>query len=116
VSPRPEREKPGPTPETELNHKALADTTTSTGDLTRVTAAGAYVAALHRRRVATRGADDPWRYEPPGARGYDLAALHLLGCGLTPSPNLAGLRQMWRAGGESRAAAEMIAERWELAG
>lgn len=62
-----------------------------------------------------RRAPAPWRYEPPGARGYEDAAHHLLGHGLTPAPNRAGLEAMWRRGGHSRRAAEFIAERWDLA-
>lgn len=109
----PEREEPGPTPGTGPNHKALADTTTNTGDVTRMTAAGAYVAGLRRRRAACRGTD-PWRYPPPGVRGYEEAALHLLGNGLTPAPNRDGLTAMWRRGGHSRQAAEFVAEAWGL--
>jgi hypothetical protein len=113
----PEREVPGATPDTGPNHKAAsADTTSNTADPSNVTAAAAYVAGLRRRRAACRGAVDPWRYPAPGVRGYSEAAQHLLGCGLTPSPNLAALRSMWRAGSEQRAAADLIAQRWELAG
>jgi hypothetical protein len=89
---------------------------TNTRDLTRMTNASAYVAGLRRRRAACRGASDPWSYPPPGPRGYPAAAQHLLGCGLTPAPNLAALREMWRSGGEQRAAADLIADRWGLAG
>jgi hypothetical protein len=83
--------------------------------------AGDTVAGLHRRRAASRrlpvldsSRSDPWHYEPPRVRGYEEAARHLLGHGLTPAPNSAALRELWKAGGESRAAAEAIADRWGL--
>ena len=78
---------------------------------------------LRQRRCASRrlpvlesSNSDPWHYQPPGARGYEEAALHLLGNGLTPAPNRDGLTAMWRAGGESRETADLIAEIWGLAG
>ncbi len=46
--------------------------------------------------------------------GYKDAALHLLGAGLLPAPNVVALRSMWAAGGRSRRAAQLIADRWEL--
>jgi hypothetical protein len=119
----PERERPGPHPETGPNHKALADTNTLAENNTvqpRQCIADT-VAGLHRRRQASwRLAElesrrsDPWSYAPSSA-GYEDAAAHLLELGLTPAPNLAGLHEMWKAGGESRAAAQVIAERWDLA-
>jgi hypothetical protein len=65
--------------------------------------------------VAGAGIDrsDPWWHEPPTA-GYEIAAAHLLECGLTPAPDIDGLRQMWRSG-NGRRMAGLIAERWELA-
>jgi hypothetical protein len=48
------------------------------------------------------------------SKGYADAALHLLESGLLPAPNLDGLRLMWKAGGQSRRAAQLIAQRWEL--
>jgi len=53
--------------------------------------------------------------QPAGTAGYEDAARHLLQHGLLAAPNLAALRQMWRAGGESRRVAQVIAERWSLA-
>ena len=58
---------------------------------------------------------DPWWYPPPGERGYTEAAEHLLELGLTPAPDLDGLRVMLRRGGHHRRNAEIIAERWGLA-
>jgi hypothetical protein len=49
-----------------------------------------------------------------GAEAYKKAAQHLLGCGLIPAPDRAGLGLMWKAGGESRHVAQVIAERWDL--
>ena len=76
---------------------------------------------LRRRRAASQrmthadsGRSDPWYYDPPGGRGYEAAARHLLGLGLTPAPNTPGLQLMWRRGGESRGIAELVAERFEL--
>jgi hypothetical protein len=60
------------------------------------------------------GRSDPWWYEPPGERGYADSAMHLFGHGLTPAPNIAGLRAMWKASPESRRAAQFIAEAWGL--
>lgn len=70
-----------------------------------------------RRRAASRrlSGGDPWWYPPPGERGYPEAAAHLLSCGLTPAPNVAAVRSMWKVGGESRRIAQVIAERWECA-
>jgi hypothetical protein len=76
--------------------------------------------ALRRRQAASRRLtvqamrSDPWYYEPPGVSGYEEAARHLLGHGLTPAPNSAALREMRKAGNESRSAAEVIIERWGL--
>jgi hypothetical protein len=73
-------------------------------------------AASWRRPILDHsGRSDPWHYPAPTA-GYPDAAHHLLGCGLTPFPDRAGLRLMWRLGGHHRAAAELIAQRWEPAG
>jgi hypothetical protein len=66
----------------------------------------------------SRGTCAPAASTSPNAsrqsNGYADAALHLLECGLLPAPNLDGLRLMWKAGGHSRHAAQLIAERWEL--
>lgn len=79
------------------------------------------VAAGRRRHEAARrllalesGRSDPWRYPAPGVDGYDDAAQHLLSLGLTPAPNHEALRAMWRRGGRSRRAAELVSERWDL--
>ena len=77
---------------------------------------------LRARRVASWrlpvlescGRSDPWHYEPP-TTGYEAAALHLLELGLTPAPNIPAMQAMWTAGGESRRAVQIVAERWELA-
>jgi hypothetical protein len=76
---------------------------------------------LTRRRAASQrlpaldcGRSDAWYYEPPTA-GYELAAAHLLEHGLTPAPDVDGLRAMWRRGGCHRRAAGLIAQRWEMA-
>jgi hypothetical protein len=72
-------------------------------------------AASYRLPVLECGRSDPWHYRPPGAAGYEDAALHLLELGLTPAPNRDGLMAIWRRGGHSRQAAEFIADAWELA-
>jgi hypothetical protein len=71
--------------------------------------------ASYRLPVLDSCHSNPWWCELPSERGYAQAAEHLLNCGLTPAPNLAALRSMWKAGGASRRAAQVIAERWELA-
>ena len=83
--------------------------------------ASQYTADLRRRRAASRRLPvqdsrraDPWHYEPPGERGYDAAAAHLLGLGLTPAPNVPAMRSMWKARGQSCRDAQVIAERWGL--
>jgi hypothetical protein len=82
----------------------------------------AYIDGLRRRRAGSYrlpvldcGRSDPWHYDEPGERGYLEAAAHLLGHGLTPAPNPAGLSHMRRRGGPARYSAGVIAERWELA-
>ena len=119
----PEREEPGPTPETGPNHK-LVDTTTNGPQPTAQPRQCGFdtVAGLHRRRreswrlpVLESGRSEPWYYAPQAA-GYEEAAHHLLGHGLLPAPNREGLRLMWGRGGHHRRAAELIAERWELGG
>jgi hypothetical protein len=71
--------------------------------------------AAGRRRPARAGSR-PSRNATTAnhSNGYADAALHLLECGLLPAPNLDGLRLMWKAGGQWRQAAQLIAERWEL--
>jgi hypothetical protein len=48
--------------------------------------------------------------------GYEDAVMHLLGCGMMPAANVDGLRLMWKRGGHSRRAAQLVAEWWGLAG
>ena len=82
------------------------------------------VASLRRRRAASwrlpvldSGRSDPWYYgDGPELRGYEAAAHHLLGNGLTPAPNLPALRAMRSCGGAAQRAAEVIADAWELTG
>lgn len=61
------------------------------------------------------GRADPWHYDDEPVSGYEAAAAHLLGHGLTPAPNREGLRRMWKCGGYRRLDAETIAARWGLA-
>ncbi len=68
-------------------------------------------AASRRLPVQESRRSDPWWYDPPAA-GYEDAVNHLLGQGLIPAPNREGLRAMWKRGGNSRASAELIAQRW----
>jgi hypothetical protein len=72
-------------------------------------------AASYRVAVLGSGRSDPWWYEPPGARGYPDAAMHLLGSGLMPAPDREGLQVMKRHCGACRKAAEDIAKTWGLA-
>ena len=76
-----------------------------------------YAAGLRRRRAAANelpplacGRRDPWWYQPPGPRGYEQAALHLLERGLLPAADREGLQVM-----RDRQAAEHIAQAWGLA-
>lgn len=103
----PQRERPAP-PQSRPSreHTRCADSTS-------------YVEQLHRRRTASRrlprlesGRPDPWHYPAPTAGGYRDAAHHLAAHGLTPAPNVAALRDMWKAGGESRRVAAVISDRW----
>ena len=76
--------------------------------------------ASWRLPVLESGRSDPWYYEPPtncetAFRSYEDAARHLLSVGLTPAPNLTALHAMWKSGGQSRRAAQVIAARWGLA-
>lgn len=75
----------------------------------------AYPRQVRRRQAAAwrLPGGDPWKYPPPGVRGYEDAASHLLELGLTPAPNLPALQAMWRADKESPVVA-LIVERWEL--
>lgn len=75
-----------------------------------------YPDGLRRRRAASyrlpplaSGRRDPWFYDPPGQRGYEAAALHLLEHGLMPAANREGLQTM-----HDRQAAQLITDAWEL--
>jgi hypothetical protein len=70
--------------------------------------------ASRRLAILDSGRADPWVYEPPGVSGYEAAARHLLDHGLVAAPNLPALREMWKAGGESRRVAQVIFEWWDL--
>lgn len=90
-------------------------------DNTQCTDSTSYVQGLRRRRAASyrlpvleSGSADPWSYERSDA-GYEEAAEHLLELGLTPAPNLDGLRVMRSRGGHQRRTADTITERWGLA-
>jgi len=103
-----ERKRPVPSDRPSPNNTQCSDSTS-------------YVQGLRRRRAAADGLSvlpsgkaDPWTYEPPTS-GYEQAAEHLLELGLTPAPNLEGLRVMRNRGGHQRRAAETISERWGLA-
>lgn len=67
-------------------------------------------AASYRLPVLESGRSDPWWCEPPGPRGYEQAALHLLERGLLPAANREGLQVM-----RDRQAAQRIAQAWGLA-
>ncbi|MGO9100356.1 MAG: hypothetical protein ACLP9Y_13270 [Mycobacterium sp.] len=76
---------------------------------------------LRRRREASQrlpaldsGRADPWFAAPPGADGYADAVIHLRSVGLIAAPNAPGLHAMWKAGGSSRDAAQLVAEAWGL--
>lgn len=87
-----------------------------------------YTAGLRRRRATTCrlpvldcGHVDPWtcRHDADDITdqyidGYRDAAQHLLANGLTPAPNLAAMRAMWRRGGAERDLVRVIAERWQV--
>lgn len=111
---QPEKVKtPGPAPPgpsastTTINGQQTANTQESTTPVRRLCA----------RRAASQRLEggDPWSYPPPGERGYQAAALHLLEVGLLPAADREGLRLMYRRGGSCRQAAEFIAERWDMA-
>ena len=101
----PEREKPAP-PQDRPSHHYASDSH-STQELPRRRAASRRLPVLDCRR------SDPWYYQPPVA-GYPDAAAHLLELGLTPAPDIEGLRQMWRRGSCHRRDAARIAQAWEL--
>jgi hypothetical protein len=69
-------------------------------------------AASYRLPVLESGRSDPSWHEPPGARGYEDAAMHLLEAGLLPAADREGLQLMHRRGCVCRKAAEFITERW----
>jgi len=86
-----------------------------------------YIEGLRHRRIATQripelacGHVDPWT---PACRnestdrcidGYRDAAQHLLAHGLTPAPNIAAMRDMWKRGGADQLLAVQIANLWEV--
>jgi hypothetical protein len=72
-------------------------------------------AASYRLPVLESARSDPWHYDASGIGGYEAATAHLLEVGLTPAPDLDGLRVMRRRGGRHRRTAETITERWGLA-
>jgi len=116
--PRERRERPGASLDARPHHTAHQIRTAPTYRTNRRQC----VDTLRRRRLASQrsvplgcGCREPWWYEPPGERGYEQAALHLLDRGLLPAVNLKGLRVMHRQGGASRNAAQHIAQAWELA-
>lgn len=47
--------------------------------------------------------------------GYRDAAHHLLSQGLTPAPNIAAMRVLWRRGGDEQRLAVRLSELWEVA-
>jgi hypothetical protein len=111
----PERERPGPTPGTGPNHKALTITTADTDEPTAIARQLRHRrGASYRLPVLESGRADPWWYEPASS-SYEAAATYLLECGLTPAPNREGLQAMRRRGGHHRQSAKLIAERWDLA-
>ena len=75
-----------------------------------------------RNRPAGNGTEsdehtDTAKYTTAAGRqiaAYEDAAVHLLGHGLTPAPKVPAMRAMWKRGGPSRRAAELIAEAWKL--
>ena len=92
--------------------------------------AAEYAAGLRRRRAYADRArlldcshcTDPWtcRCSDPDevtdryVDGYRDAAEHLLAQGLTPAPNVAAMRAMWRRGGNDQRLAVRLSENWEV--
>jgi hypothetical protein len=115
----PEREKPGPTPGTGPNHKALADTNTNVSKSKTSGQPEAFdtVAAARRRRQASYrlAGGDPWRRYRGRAGGYPQAVAHLADHGLCAYPEIEELRAMYRAGGQNGLLAQRIAQCWQLA-
>ena len=102
-----ERPPKGPINSFSSHHTANPTTSDCTGARRRRDAA-------RRLPPLSTGRADPWRYEPPTA-GYEDAAAYLLAAGLTPAPDIDGLRAMWRRGSHHRRDAARIAQAWEVA-
>ena len=115
----PEREAPGPTPETGPHHKALADTTTnaSKGNTSGQPEAFDPVAAARRRRQASYRlpGGDPWHPYRGRVGGYSEAVQHLAALKLPAYPDVDELRAMYRAGGRNRLLAQRLAQLWDFA-
>lgn len=87
-----------------------------------------YIQQLRQRRAAASrlpvldcGHRDPWTcHHDQGdvtdryVDGYRDAAQHLLATGMTPAPNLAAMRVMWRRGGGDRDLVRTVSGRWEV--
>ena len=114
----PERERPGPTPETGPVQKSAGTTQTDQPKTTtqpRLCGAAA-VAQLYRRRQVTYrlasldcGCRDPWPChcaEPPLSEraidGWVAAAQHIISIGEIPLLPLEVLQRLWRRGGAGR--------------
>jgi hypothetical protein len=124
----PERDEPGPTPETGPNQKSV-DTTTNQPNLTVQPRQCGFdtVAGLHRRRYASQrsiplacGCPDPWTCrctDPPlsdyAVDGWRNAVEHVLATGQTPILPIEVLQRLWRNGGADR---ELAARVWEQTG
>jgi hypothetical protein len=111
TTPHHQGDRPSTSQTNQLHSHAAADTAQSNRTCGQMRARRA---ASQRLAALDSGRSDPWWYEPPGERGYDAAAAHLLELGLTPAPNLPALRAMWKAGPESRRVAQVLAELWGL--
>jgi hypothetical protein len=114
----PEREEPGPTPETGAHLKKFADRTTNAFKNTsgQPEALDLVAAAKRRRQASYRlPGGDPWRPYRGRAGGYPEAVQHLAALGLPAYPDVDELRAMYRAGGRNRLLAQRLAEYWQLA-
>jgi hypothetical protein len=98
----PEREDPGSSSETGTDHSSNHQNAN-------------HIQSRRRDSVRRMVGGDPWRYPPPGERGYPEAAEYLLELDLLPAPNVPAMRSMWRCGGHSRRTAQLISEAWGLA-
>jgi hypothetical protein len=114
VSP-PEREGPGPSPGTGPNHKALADTTTNTADLTALAQLRTRRQASYRLAPLDCGCRDPWPCrctQPPlsehALESWRVTAEYLLATAGMPVVPIEVRRAWWRRGGRDRALAERL--------